>query len=242
MIGCPPSQRWTLTGLFLCRKREMLLTKQNYPRFTKEQEARLAKKMNEGKDARHQLILSCIPFAIRIATKRVRNHGMRDDIYSAAMLGLIRAVDSFDPSRGRLTTVVARVIQNGIYRDAGRHTGTVSLPSSISKSMTPETQKQFAMASIGATSIQDIPTNHRGLLTPEHPADDIDDDEKEAMHQWIETCLSEREREVIQARLDGKKLREVGESLGVSRERVRQIEETAIAKLKQKAQEMPRSD
>jgi RNA polymerase primary sigma factor len=51
--------------------------------------------------------------------------------------------------------------------------------------------------------------------------------------------LTEREREVVQARfgfeVPGEKLTEVGERLGVSAERVRQIEERALAKLRSAA-------
>jgi RNA polymerase sigma factor (sigma-70 family) len=72
---------------------------------------------------------------------------------------------------------------------------------------------------------------------PEH-----DDGDKEAMYQWIDTCLTEREREVIQGRLEGKTLVKIGDCLGVTRDRARQIEEKAIAKLRQKAQESQHSD
>jgi RNA polymerase sigma factor (sigma-70 family) len=44
--------------------------------------------------------------------------------------------------------------------------------------------------------------------------------------------LSEREREVLQRRADGASLRQLGRELGVSGERVRAIEQRALAKLR----------
>jgi RNA polymerase sigma factor (sigma-70 family) len=47
--------------------------------------------------------------------------------------------------------------------------------------------------------------------------------------------LSERERAIVQRRSDGASLREVGRELGVSGERVRVLEERALAKVRARA-------
>src|SRR4051812_15542345 len=50
--------------------------------------------------ARDQLIRQCLPLARRLAGRYVRQGESVDDLMQVASIGLIKAVDRFDPSRG----------------------------------------------------------------------------------------------------------------------------------------------
>lgn len=50
----------------------------------------------------------------------------------------------------------------------------------------------------------------------------------------LKRCLEEREAEILEDRMNGLTLREIGQRLGMTRQRMQQIESTAIDKLRRK--------
>ena len=66
--------------------------------------------------------------------------------------------------------------------------------------------------------------------------------ESEELRSLLKECLDERENSVVTKRFgiegDKKTLAQLGESLGISRERVRQIEQAALRKMKCKARRL----
>ena len=87
----------------------------NYQKFTKEQQIGLHSQIKRGdKDARSQVIHSCLPLVIDIAKKfRFNNkHIELDDFIQEGNIALIRAVDNWDVSKGNITTVATWYIRN----------------------------------------------------------------------------------------------------------------------------------
>jgi RNA polymerase sigma-B factor len=66
------------------------------------EEARLFQRYRESGDltARDELIRRCLPLARRLALRYARNSEPLDDLLQVASIGLIKAVDRYDPSRG----------------------------------------------------------------------------------------------------------------------------------------------
>jgi len=86
-------------------------------RLSRYEERELSEKARAGDiAAKHQLTLSCLPWAVEHG-KRFGNSMDPDDRLSAAMEGLVRAVDTFNPGKGRLTTLVAKCVQNTILAE-----------------------------------------------------------------------------------------------------------------------------
>jgi len=69
---------------------------------TRSQERRLFTRYNDAGDvhAREQLIRQCLPLARRLASRYARPGQSIDDLQQVASIGLIKAVDRFDPNRG----------------------------------------------------------------------------------------------------------------------------------------------
>ncbi len=73
----------------------------NIPLLTHEEEAELAVKAQKGdKAARNKIVNSNLRFVVKVA-KKYQNHGLDlEDLISEGNIGLLTAIDKFDPSKG----------------------------------------------------------------------------------------------------------------------------------------------
>ena len=93
-----------------------LTTPTSFPRpLSPEEEARCLAQAKEGdSEARASLIEHNLRLVAHIV-KKYYTAGDQDDLISIGTIGLIKAVDSFDPTKGiRLATYAARCIENTI--------------------------------------------------------------------------------------------------------------------------------
>ena len=93
-----------------------LTTPTSFPRpLSPEEEARCLTHAKEGDpEARASLIEHNLRLVAHIV-KKYYTAGDQDDLISIGTIGLIKAVDSFDPSKGiRLATYAARCIENAM--------------------------------------------------------------------------------------------------------------------------------
>ena len=149
-----------------------------------------------------------------------------DELISIGTVGLIKAIDSFDASKGtRLATYASRCIENEIlmlFRSSKKQKGETFLHDPIGVDKEGNEISLIDVLSSDKDSVIDkVETNLQ----------------IKALYSKINTSLNEREGEIIKMRyglIDGKckTQREIASLLGISRSYVSRIEKKALKKLK----------
>ncbi|MDH5634021.1 MAG: RNA polymerase sigma factor RpoS [Gammaproteobacteria bacterium] len=246
------------------------------PLLSAEEEVYYARLALKGDDAaRKRMIESNLRLVVKIA-RRYMNRGLALlDLIEEGNLGLIRAVEKFDPERGfRFSTYATWWIRQTIERGIMNQTRTIRLPVHVLKEIniyqraarhlaqkldhepTPEDVaslldkplddvKRMMGLNERVTSV-DAPLDNdpdRSLLDaiPDDRVQEPDeamqsDTLQEQLQTWLAE-LSDKQREVVERRfgLSGREistLEEVGADIGVTRERVRQIQVEALKRLR----------
>jgi len=148
-----------------------------------------------------------------------------DDLISIGTVGLIKAIDSFDGSKGtRLATYAAKCIENEILmliRNNKKTKNEVYLQDPIGIDKEGNEISLMDVLSSDEDSIIEIVESKIQI---------------KKLYSKINTCLSEREKNVVEMRyglLEGKPKtqREIAKILGISRSYVSRIEKRALKKL-----------
>jgi RNA polymerase sigma-K factor len=148
-----------------------------------------------------------------------------DDLISIGTVGLIKAIDSFDVSKGtRLATYAAKCIENEILmliRNNKKTKNEVYLQDPIGIDKEGNEISLMDVLSSDEDSIIEIVESKIQI---------------KKLYSKINTCLSEREKNVVEMRyglLEGKPKtqREIAKILGISRSYVSRIEKRALKKL-----------
>ena len=221
----------SLTTAFLCGAAFCILRVSSpsgsFPRpLSAQQEAACIAAMRGGdSQARDMLIEHNLRLVAHIAKKYYADENDRDDLVSIGTVGLIKAVDSFDPTKGiRLSSYASRCIENEIlmfFRSAKKTAQDVSLNDPI------DTDKDGNTLTLLDT-----------IATDDHILEDIDLRMKvRQLYDAVKTRLSPREREIILLRygLTGRRplvQREVAKKLNISRSYVSRLEKKALQKLR----------
>jgi RNA polymerase sigma factor for flagellar operon FliA len=184
-----------------------------------------------------------------------------DDLIGDGCIGLIRAVDSFDPARGTSQTryarhVIAGAMLNGvrrrdpvservrrILRVAERERFALACERGTLPSMTEMEARVPDLRRARAEAHRYVPlSTDAPLPEKESPVIDVDADpqlvsEREAERAFMESAIAAlppRQRAIILAYYFGERsLREIGDRLAVSPQRVSQLHLSAIARLRQ---------
>ena len=204
-----------------------LMTPGSFPRplsAADERDALIAFHEQGDTAARSRLIEHNLRLVAHIVKKYAASAADQDDLISIGTIGLIKAVDTFDHTKGaRLATYASRCIENEIlmmFRANKKTLQDVSLSDPI------DTDKDGH-----PLSLLDVIADEDTL------AEDLELKlNSEQLHRYLYDVLDEREREVIVWRYglrgDGLPQREVAKRLGISRSYISRIEKRALEKLR----------
>jgi len=249
--------------------------------LTPQEEIVLAKRIHQGdEEARETMIKANLRLVVKIA-RDYEEYGLPLlDLINEGNMGLMKAVERFDPAKGaKLSTYAAWWIKQAIRRALANQSKTIRLPVHVGDKIlhmrrasmklqeilgreptdeelagelgtTPYRVSELRAAAIRPASL-DAPlgfdeNDHRyGDLVQdenaENPYDELEEKTNTALLRELVLTLPPREQTILGARfgLNGepeKTLEEVGRKFGVTRERIRQIQNMALSKLKKMIQ------
>jgi RNA polymerase primary sigma factor len=243
--------------------------------LTAREEKELSNRISNGeKEARDRMVRANLRLVVNIARAYTGKGLPLQDLIEEGNLGLLRAVEGFDPDMNtRFSTYASYWIKQSIKRALINSAKTIRIPAYMVELLTkwrrataklddelgrPPTQEEVAKElglpkkklSIVRAAIQLYNTTPQtdddegGWTMSDMVADErvkgpedelVDTDNLKHVFQMLDT-MDPREATILRMRFglddaEPRTLKEIGESMGLTRERVRQIENEALKKL-----------
>lgn len=205
-----------------------LTGKSSFPKpLSAAEEAELVTRHANGDaEARDKLIVHNLRLAAHIARKYASAEADSDDLVSIGTIGLIKAVNTFRPEAGRLTSYASRCIENEILmhlRSAKKNRGALSLNDPIGAD---SEGNEVRLIDLLGSDADEIPEQVEVTI------------ESARALKMLDTVLDRREKQVIVLRYGiadnvQRPQHEVARLMGISRSYVSRIEKHALTKLRQ---------
>lgn len=201
--------------------------------LSKKEENECIKKIAEGdSEARNTLIIHNLRLVAYIVNKNYPDANDQDDLISIGTIGLIRAAETFDYSKGNhFSTYASKCIDNQIkmhFRKIKHQLTEISISEPI------DSDSEGNALTLADICSSDINVEDDVLLKIN----------SEKLYRFIEEELDEREREIIAKRYgipdkDGRVCkpltqREIAKELRISRSYISRIEKRALEKLRER--------
>jgi len=224
-----------------------------HPLIGAEEERRLARRIRAGdRGALDRMVESNLRFVVSVARRYGHLGVPLQDLVTEGNLGLLQAAERFDERRGvRFTSYAVWWVRQSIISAIRQQIGIVRVPASKRRGRMAlergpmDPRSPFGVRYLSLDAPLGDPRGMRGtvlgeLVAREAVVDPTDRVDRAALRDLLErslTLLEEREARVIRLSFgleDGEpqSLGEIGDRLGVSRERVRQIRERALVRLR----------
>jgi RNA polymerase primary sigma factor len=246
------------------------------PLLTPQQEIDLAARVQQGdREARSLMVCANLRLVVKIAFEYVNLGLPLLDLVSNGNVGLMRAVERFDPARGKFSVYAALWIKQSIRRALSNQSRVVRLPTHLVDEIAEmrqasgrltqelghepddcELAEELGISSAKVSRLKDASLQPASIDAP--ISDDGDptqtwsdiiwdraaqtpfellerQDLYDELRGLLVRLLTERERTIIFQRFgfDGERdtLETLGQRFSVTKERIRQLEEVALAKL-----------
>jgi len=246
------------------------------PLLTPEEEIKYGRLARDGDEfGRKKMIVCNLRLVVKIARRYMGRGLPLPDLIEEGNLGLIHAVEKFDPEKGfRFSTYATWWIRQNIERALMNQTRTIRLPIHINKELNaylrkfrelmqksgrePTVQEVAAALDKPVESLRkllqysertgslDVQIGDDGdsplvdfvaVASDPEPADALEEEDiSESVDHWL-SQLDQKQQDVVVRRFglhghDRSTLEQVGAELGLTRERVRQIQMDALKRLR----------
>ena len=211
------------------------------PLLTAAEEVELARRRDDGDaQAVNELASANMALVPHLSRWYIERYPCsRDDILQEGFIGLLAAARKFDPAKGcRFSTYACLWVRQAIRRWQQCQVPTIAVPVRLQRTKVSDDDQRFLAAARRAVRpCVSLPGDGFGQLVANPCGTDFDAGETSKRLRALLLGLDDRSRHVIDRYYglgggDPETLAEIGKSFGLTRERIRQIQRAALARLR----------